>query len=66
MSPNYVPWGKIVTATYIHKALAKIHRGLGLKDHVGTELVFCQADAQEAIAAAIFSNWWWRKDVFLK
>jgi hypothetical protein len=23
--PNYVPWGKTVTATYIPKALAKIH-----------------------------------------
>jgi hypothetical protein len=29
--------------------------------HVCTELVFCQAVAQAAIAAAIFNNWHWKK-----
>jgi hypothetical protein len=28
---------------------------------VCTELVFCQASAQKAIAASIFNNWLWKK-----
>jgi hypothetical protein len=52
----YVPWGETLTTTYmyIHKALAKIHNGFWA---FGRELVYCHAAAQEANAAAIFSNW---------
>ncbi len=58
--PNYVPRGKNVAAPYINKVLAKIYSGIwALKTkHVGAKLVFCMpAVTQEAIAAAIFSNW---------
>ncbi len=60
---NYTPRGKTVTAAYIHKALAKIYSGFwALKNkHVWKELVFCQAHALAAIAAAIFNNGHWKR-----
>jgi hypothetical protein len=55
--------GKIVTAAYLHKALATIYSGFWAKKtkHVCTELVFGQASAPKAIAASFFNNWLWKR-----
>jgi hypothetical protein len=49
-SLNYVPRGEpLLQLTLIRT------------NHVWTELVFCQASSQKAIAASIFNNWLWKK-----
>jgi hypothetical protein len=64
LPPNYVPRVKTVTAAFLHKALPKIYSGFWASktNHVCTELVFCQASAQKAIAASIFNNWLCKKE----